>query len=265
VIDFYGVTKRFPGGQVALDDVSFHVDAGEFVFLTGPSGAGKTTFLRLIYREDTPSEGSIVVHGRSVATLPASKVPYLRRSIGVVFQSFRLIDRQTVFENVSYLPRILGTPLAEQRRMALEALGKVGLGHRMSAFPRQLSGGEQQRVAIARALVNQPDLLLADEPTGNLDPELSLEVLRMFRRVRGRGTTVVLATHDRGMIERFGGRVLSLDRGRLVDDQVVEGLESMEPETQAKDSAAANVEAERSNGAPAPDPPVAAPVEANVP
>jgi cell division transport system ATP-binding protein len=225
LIDFYGVSRRFPGGQVALEDVSFHVDAGEFVFLTGPSGAGKTTLLRLIYREDTPSEGSIVVNGRSVATLPASKVPFLRRSIGVVFQSFRLIERKTVFENVAYLPRILGAPLAEQRRVAFEALSKVGLGHRMSAFPKQLSGGEQQRVAVARALVNQPDLLLADEPTGNLDPELSLEVLRLFRRVGGHGTTVVLATHDRGIIERFGGRVLSLERGRLVGDRTIQGSE----------------------------------------
>jgi cell division transport system ATP-binding protein len=229
LIDFYGVSKSFPGGQAALLDVSFHVDAGEFVFLTGPSGAGKTTLLRLVYREDTPSAGSIVVNGRSVATLPASKVPYLRRSIGIVFQSFRLIERKTVFENVAYLPRILGAPVAEQRRRALEALGKVGLGHRMSALPKQLSGGEQQRVAIARALVSQPDLLLADEPTGNLDPDLSLEVLRLFRRARGRGTTVLLATHDRAVIERFGGRVLVLDRGRLVDDRTLDGEEPLDP------------------------------------
>jgi cell division transport system ATP-binding protein len=223
------------------------------VFLTGPSGAGKSTLLRLIYREDTPSEGSIVVNGRSVATLPASKVPYLRRAIGVVFQSFRLIERKTVFENVAYLPRILGAPLAEQRRVAFEALSKVGLGHRMSAFPKQLSGGEQQRVAIARALVNQPDLLLADEPTGNLDPELSLEVLRLFRRVRGRGTTVLLATHDRGVIDRFGGRVLALERGRLVDDRVLEGgePEAPEPPTAAAEPLAGD-EASASAGSDAP-------------
>lgn len=225
MIHFYNVTKRYPGGQVALDDVSFELAAGQFVFLTGASGAGKTTLLQMIYRQELPSEGQIVVNGRNVAELPARKIPYLRRSIGIVFQSFRLIQRKTVFENVSYLPRILGERPKRQKELAYEALRQVGLAHRMNAFPRELSGGEQQRVAVARAVINEPDILLADEPTGNLDPELTLEILRLLVDIQGRGTTVLLATHDRTTIERFGGRVLTLDRGRLIEDLRVEPSE----------------------------------------
>ena len=219
MIRFYNVAKRFPGGQVALRDVSFELAPGEFAFLTGASGAGKTTLLRLIYREDVPSDGQILVNGRNVVSLPAAKVPFLRRSIGVVFQDFRLIPRKTVFENVCYLPMILGEPLKKQREIVLAALQSVGLGHRLGAFPRELSGGEQQRVAVARALINSPDILLADEPTGNLDPELSGEILELFRAVNQRGTTVLLATHDQTMIDRFGGRVLTLDAGTLAADE----------------------------------------------
>lgn len=225
MIEFYSVTKRYPGGQAALDGVSFRLAAGEFVFLTGSSGAGKTTLLRLIYREELPSDGQILVNGRNVAELPLRKVPYLRRSIGVVFQDFRLIPRKTVFENVSYLPRILGASPRRQREVAFDALRQVGLAHRLSAFPRQLSGGEQQRVAVARALVNQPEILLADEPTGNLDPDLGLEILKLLVTIQRRGTTVFLATHDRQTIEHFGGRLLVLDRGRLIEDRRVEGRE----------------------------------------
>jgi cell division transport system ATP-binding protein len=223
MIELYGVSKRYPGGQLALEEVSFELRAGEFVFLTGPSGAGKTTLLRLIYREDAPTAGQILVNGRSLANLPPSKIPYLRRSLGIVFQDFRLISRKTVLENVSYLPRVLGAGREEQRRLAREALDRVGLAHRLSAFPKELSGGEQQRVAVARALINQPDILLADEPTGNLDPELSVEVFRLFLELRGRGTTVLVATHDRGLIERFGGRLLVLEGGRLTGDCCLPG------------------------------------------
>lgn len=219
MIQFFHVSKRYPGGQLALHDVSFHIPRGDFVFLTGPSGAGKTTLLQIIFREETPTEGQILVNGRNVTSLPRSKVPYLRRTMGVVFQDFRLIPRKTVFENVSYLPRILGLNARHQRRLAYQALRQVGLAHRMNAFPLELSGGEQQRVAIARALINQPDLLIADEPTGNLDPDLSLEIFRLFLEVHLRGTTVLVATHNREMIERIGGRVLTLDRGRLVSDR----------------------------------------------
>jgi cell division transport system ATP-binding protein len=218
VIQFFQVGKRYPGGQTALDGVSFHIRRGQFVFLTGASGAGKTTLLRLIFREEVPNEGQILVNGRNVASIPRSKIPYLRRTIGVVFQDFRLIPRKTIFENVAYLPRILGSDLRTQKQTAYHVLRRVGLAHRLNSFPPELSGGEQQRVAIARALINEPDILIADEPTGNLDPDLSREIIRLFLEVNLRGTTVLLATHDRDMIQRVGRRVLTLDRGRLVGD-----------------------------------------------
>ncbi len=218
MIELFGVSKRYPGGQIGLDDVTLRIDKGQMVFLTGPSGAGKSTFLKMIYCEEVPSKGSILVNGRNVSSLPRGKVPFLRRTIGVVFQGFRLIPRKTVFENVCYLPRILGLGIKEQKKLAYETLRQVGLAHRLNAFPMQLSGGEQQRVAIARALINRPEILLADEPTGNLDPELSDEILRLLLDINCRGTTVVFATHNRELIDRIGRRVLTLDKGRLVDD-----------------------------------------------
>jgi len=228
LIQFFHVSKRYPGGQTALDQVSFEIARGQFVFLTGASGAGKTTLLRLIFREETPDDGQILVNGRNVASIPPHKIPYLRRTIGVVFQDFRLIARKTVFENVTYLPRVLGRDLKQQKQMAYQALRRVGLAHRMSAFPLELSGGEQQRVAIARALVDEPEILIADEPTGNLDPDLAREILRLFLEVNLRGTTVLLATHDRDTIQRVGRRVLTLDRGRLVSDLELAGTEPPE-------------------------------------
>ncbi len=219
MIQFFHVGKQFPGGQVALEDVTFEIDRGEMVFLTGPSGAGKTSLLKLIFREDVPTSGSILVNGRNVSSLPRRTVPYLRRSIGVVFQDFRLIARKTVFENVSYLPRILGMDRDQQRKLAYDTLRRVGLAHRLNAFPPELSGGEKQRVALARALINEPEILLADEPTGNLDPDLSQEILRLLVEVNLRGTTVLLATHDRDTIQRLGRRVLTLAQGHLVGDQ----------------------------------------------
>ena len=222
MIQFFHVSKRYPGGQVGLEEVSFEVPRGQFVFLTGPSGAGKTTLLKLIFREETPSRGQIVVNGRNVSSLPRRKIPFLRRSIGVVFQDFRLIPRRTVFENISYLPRILGLPRERQRRLAYETLRRVGLAHRMNAFPLELSGGEKQRVALARALINEPEILLADEPTGNLDPDLAREIYELMVDVNVRGTTVVVATHDRETIRRLRRRVLSLERGRLVGDEAGE-------------------------------------------
>ena len=217
------MTKRYPGRQVALEDVSFQVARGEFVFLTGASGAGKTTLLKLVFRGEVPTDGQILVAGRNVTALPASKVPYLRRSIGVVFQDFRLIPRKTVYENVSYLPKLLGLESKQRKRLAYETLRSVGLAHRRNAFPQELSGGEQQRVAIARALINQPEILLADEPTGNLDPDLALEIMRILRAAQLQGMTVLVATHDRALIERFGGRVLTLSSGKLVGDEQLVG------------------------------------------
>jgi cell division transport system ATP-binding protein len=223
LIQFVNVSKTYEGRRVALDRVSFELGHGEFGFLTGPSGAGKTTLLRLVYREALPDSGQVLIAGRNVGALPPSKVPYLRRRIGVVFQDCRLIGRKTVFENVGYLPRVLGVGLRERRRLAYQALRRVGLAHRMKSFPPELSRGEQQRVAIARALINQPEILLADEPTGNLDPDLSREVFRVFRQINSTGTTVQAATHSPELISEFGGRVLVLDSGRLVGDQRLKG------------------------------------------
>lgn len=221
MIRFYNVTKHYPGGQTALDDVSFGVERGEFVFLTGSSGAGKTTLLKVIFRQESPTQGQILVNGRNVSSIPRKKVPFLRRSIGVVFQDFRLIHRKTVFENVTFVPKVLGIHLKDRRRIAYAALRRVGLAHRINAFPAELSGGEQQRVAIARAVINRPELLIADEPTGNLDPELSREILRLFLDINRQGTTILLATHDKEIIQRLGGRLLTLDGGRLASDQTL--------------------------------------------
>jgi cell division transport system ATP-binding protein len=234
VIRFFNVSKRYPGGQSALAGLSFHIPRGEFVFLTGPSGAGKTTLLKLIFRQEAPSEGQILVNGRNVSSIPRSKIPYLRRTMGVVFQDFRLIGRKTVLENVTFLPQVLGVDREGRRRLAYEALRRVGLADRAGAFPPQLSGGEQQRVAIARAIINQPELLVADEPTGNLDPDLSWEILRLFLAINQRGTTVVVATHDRDTIARLGGRVLTLAGGRLAGDQVLSGTAPPPPLPEAE-------------------------------
>jgi len=222
LIQFLGVSKKFAGGTAALREVSFKLEKGDFSFLRGASGAGKSTLLKLIYREIEPTSGQILVNGRNVSSIPRKKVPYLRRTIGVVFQDFRLISRRTIFENISYLPQILGMGIQERKRLAYQTLRRVGLAHRMNSFPQQLSGGEQQRVAIARALINQPEILIADEPTGNLDPDLSWEIMRLFVEINGKGTTVLLATHDPSYVRAIGGRVLSLDRGRLVGDKKIE-------------------------------------------
>ena len=215
MIHLFRVCKEFGRFRHALSDVSCSVDRGEFVFLTGPSGAGKSTFLRLLFREELPTSGQILVNGRNIGVLPDSQVPYFRRTIGVVFQDFKLIGRKSVFENIAFVQNVLGLPRAEQKRRAYQVLKRVGLHYQINAYPDELSGGEQQRVAIARAIVNEPTLLLADEPTGNLDPALSEEIMRLFAEINIRGTTVVVATHDFEMIRRMGRRVLTLDRGRL--------------------------------------------------
>jgi cell division transport system ATP-binding protein len=199
--------------------VSLKVEKGEFVFLTGPSGAGKSTLLRLLLRADVPSSGDLIVNGRNLARLSAPQAQAYRRSVGFVFQDFKLIARKTVYDNIALVPRLMGAREYQLRRRASQALAEVGLAERLDAFPMELSGGEQQRVAIARALVNQPLIFLADEPTGNLDPVLSLEVMTLFRTINARGTTVLIATHDRALIRHLGKRVITLEHGRLVDPQ----------------------------------------------
>jgi cell division transport system ATP-binding protein len=217
VIEAHSISKMYARGVYALRGLSLRVDKGDFVFLTGPSGAGKSTLLRLLLRQDVPSEGQLVVGGRDLATLTANQVQSYRRSLGFVFQDFKLLPAKTVLENIAFVPRVLGMPLTQQQRRTFQVLKWVGLQHRMNAFPEELSGGEQQRVAIARALVNDPHLVLADEPTGNLDPDLSLEIMNLFREINARGTTVVVATHDRELIRRVGRKAITLDHGRIVE------------------------------------------------
>ena len=217
MIETSHLSKLYKRGVYALRDLSLTIDKGEFIFLTGPSGAGKSTFLRLLLREELPSEGDLKVLGRDLRALRPAQVQAFRRSVGFVFQDFRLIPRLSVFQNVAFVMRVLGLPLATQQRKTFQVLKWVGLQHRMNSFPEELSGGEQQRVAIARALVNDPQLVLADEPTGNLDPDLSLEIMNLFREVNARGTTVVVATHDRELIRRVGRRSITLEAGRVVE------------------------------------------------
>ena len=221
MVETFHLSKLYSRGVYALRDLSFKVDKGEFVFLTGPSGAGKSTLLRLLLREILPSEGEIIVAGRNLARMSANQVQTYRRSVGFVFQDFKLIPRMTVLENVAFVPRVLGAPVATQRRKTFQVLKWVGLQHRINAYPSELSGGDQQRIAIARALVNDPMLILADEPTGNLDPDLSLEIMNLLREINARGTSVIVATHDRELIRRVGRRAITLDHGSVVeiDDQ----------------------------------------------
>jgi cell division transport system ATP-binding protein len=214
----FHVSKSYLAGSFALRDVSLEVGRGEFVFLTGPSGAGKTTLLKLIFAAERPSEGQIVVLGRNIGRLGASAVPPLRRRIGVVFQDFKLLPRRTVEENVALSLDVVGTPRREARARVFGVLKQLGLQHRRFHHPLSLSGGEQQRVALARALVNEPQILLADEPTGNLDPELTLEIMDLIAAASTRGTTVLVATHAMHIVERYRKRAVRLEGGRIVDD-----------------------------------------------
>jgi cell division transport system ATP-binding protein len=219
MIQMFHVTKAFGHDAPILVDVSLDVQKGEFIFLTGPSGAGKSTLLKLIFLAERPSTGQILVAGRNVARLRESGIPYLRRNIGVVFQDFKLLPHRSVADNVGFALDVVGTPKEQVREKALQMLKRVGLGHKADVLPPKLSGGEQQRVSIARALVNDPALLLADEPTGNLDPALTVEIMDLLCDVNARGTTIIVATHDASLIERYQKRTLRLERGQLVAEE----------------------------------------------
>ncbi len=218
MILFDSVTKRYSSSVVGLDDVSLQIDKGEFVFLVGPSGSGKSTFIKLLLKEIEPTSGNLIVGGRSLPKLKRSKVPTLRRNIGCVFQDFKLLPNRSVYQNVAYALQVQGRSRAEIRKKVPDIIGLVGLADKSDRFPHELSGGEQQRVSVARAFVNHPPLLIADEPTGNLDPDTSVGIMQLLYRINRAGTTVVMATHDREMVDKMRRRVIQLEAGRLVRD-----------------------------------------------
>jgi cell division transport system ATP-binding protein len=217
MIQFFHVTKTYPPNSPALIDITLGIEKGQFVFLTGPSGAGKTTLLKLMFREEEPTEGQILIDHQNVTRLHTRGVARLRRRIGLVFQEFKLLPRLTVVENVALAAQVVGVPRREAQVKAVRLLRELGL-EKLQAKPLMLSAGEQQRVAIARALINEPKLILADEPTGNLDPGVAEEIMRIFFKLREAGTTLIVASHNLDLIMRYGSRILSLRQGRLVDD-----------------------------------------------
>ena len=218
MIQMFHVYKKFGKDLEALVDVDLHIHKGEFVFLAGPSGAGKSTLLRLIFRDELPTSGQILVNGRNIVRMKPRAVPHLRRTLGIVFQDFKLLRDRTVEENLALVARVLGLPTPEGQRRIVQLLKLVGLSHKAEMAPYKLSGGEQQRVAIARALMNNPLILLADEPTGNLDAELAADVTRLLLEINARGTTVLVATHDLKLAEEAGRRTVFLKQGRIVEE-----------------------------------------------
>ncbi len=219
MIKLENVTKVYKGEVLALQNATCEVQRGEFVFLVGPSGSGKSTFMRLLNKEENPDRGRVLVAGRDIGKLPSWKVPFLRRNIGCVFQDFKLLPNKTVVQNVAFALEVIGRPRSVIKTKVPAILELVGLSRKMHNFPDELSGGEQQRVSIARAFVNRPLILLADEPTGNLDPNTSLGIMTLLDRINRTGTTVVMATHDQGIVDRMRRRVVELDRGQIVRDQ----------------------------------------------
>jgi cell division transport system ATP-binding protein len=219
MIKFQNVTKTYKGSTVALNDCTVEIDKGEFVFLVGPSGSGKTTFIRLLLREESPDSGRIWEAGKEIGHLPKWRIPYLRRNIGCVFQDFRLLPNKTVFENVAFALEVIGRPKHVIAAQVPQVLDLVGLTKKRDNLPHELSGGEQQRVAVARAFVNRPLILLADEPTGNLDPGTTAGIMRLLERINQYGTTVVMATHQQDVVDAMRRRVIELDHGQVVRDQ----------------------------------------------
>jgi cell division transport system ATP-binding protein len=220
VVELRDVTKVYEGGSIGLDGVSTKIGRGEFVFLVGPTGCGKSTCIRLLLRELEPSRGEILIAGRRLGEIPRQRVPHLRRNIGTVFQDFKLLPNRTVYDNVAYSLQVIGESRQAIRRKVPDILRLVGLSTKLHNYPDELSGGEQQRVSIARAFVNHPPLLLADEPTGNLDPETSIGIMQLIYRINRTGTTVVVATHDKEMVDKMRRRVIELREGRIVRDEL---------------------------------------------
>jgi cell division transport system ATP-binding protein len=223
IIELRDVTKVYPGGHMALDRVSLAVDRGEFVFLVGPTGCGKSTLIKTLIRDEAATDGAVRIAGRDIGALPQNKIPQLRRNIGTVFQDFKLLPDRTVYDNVAYALQVIGASRSQIRTQVPETLRLVGLSTKLRSYPDQLSGGEQQRVSIARAFVNHPPLLLADEPSGNLDPVTSIGVMQLLYRINKTGTTVLVVTHDREMVDNMRRRVIELYEGRVVRDEVSGG------------------------------------------
>jgi len=216
MIELFHVWKQYQKPHWALSDVSLEIRSGEFCFITGPSGSGKTTLLKIIFREHVPTEGQILIDGVNILKIPDHRIYRLRRTMGIVFQDFRLLFHQSVFQNVAVPLQVIGLSHKEIRRRVFNALRQVNLHHKMWGFPQRLSYGEQQRVAIARAIVNNPSILLADEPTGNLDPELAFEIMAIFKEINQQGATVIIGSHDRELIRRFGDKIFFLQKGKII-------------------------------------------------
>ena len=212
------VSKTYPNGTKALKNISLEIPNGEFVFIVGPSGAGKSTLLKLLIREETADQGKIHVNGRNLMTISKRNIPYLRRTMGIVFQNFRLIDKMTVFDNVAFAMRVIGASETAIQKRVPAVLKMVGLENAVKRYPTELSGGEQQRVSLARALINAPKLLIADEPTGNIDPERSFEIMKMLSAINKKGTTVLIVTHEHELVKAFGGRILKIADGAITSD-----------------------------------------------
>ncbi|MCO4479924.1 cell division ATP-binding protein FtsE [Streptococcus infantarius] len=219
LIEMKGVTKKYHRSTTALRDINISINPGEFVYIVGPSGAGKSSFIKLLYREEKVSAGTLKVGEFNLTKMKKRQIPILRRSIGVVFQDYKLLPKKTIFENVAYAMQVIGEKPREIKKRVPEVLELVGLKHKMRSFPDQLSGGEQQRVAIARAIVNNPKVLIADEPTGNLDPEISWEIMQLLERINLQGTTVLMATHNKQIVDNLRHRVIAIEEGRIVRDE----------------------------------------------
>ncbi|RFU67026.1 cell division ATP-binding protein FtsE [Bacillus sp. V59.32b] len=219
MIEMSEVYKTYPNGVVAVSGINVKIEPGEFVYVVGPSGAGKSTFIKMMYREEKPSKGTIVVNGVNVFSLRNTKVPLFRRNLGVVFQDFKLLPTLTVYENIAFAMEVIEKHPAEIKRRVMEVLDLVGLKHKVRSMPNELSGGEQQRVSIARSIVNSPKVVIADEPTGNLDPETSWEIMNTLEEINKRGTTVVMATHNKDIVNNMKHRVIAIENGKIVRDE----------------------------------------------